>query len=150
MGWDPLDRASWERAVHRATRGDTVPLAHTVLRDGRHSFFVGRLREATLHFASALELALFPEVQRVKASTGEKPLSTEATLGVLVNEATRLGISLPEALQQSKAGFVARRNAAVHNAETPSRDDVLADSRALPAWSTPLCRSDGRLQGPLW
>jgi len=138
MGWDPLDQRSWEIAVGRATRGEEPPLGRRLLREGRHSFLMGRLREATLHLGSALEMALFPEVQRVKAASGEKPLSNEATLGTLVNEATRLGIALPPPLQHSKSGFVPRRNGAVHDAVAPPRDDVQGDLHAITGVVTSL------------
>ena len=132
MGWEPVDQPSWETAVGRATGGDEPPLARRLLRDGRHSFVMGRLREATLHLGSALEMALFPEVQRVKAAAGENPLPPDSTtLGRLVNEATRLGIALPAPLQDAQVGFVPRRNAAVHDAETPARDDLQGDLQAI-------------------
>lgn len=115
----------WIASVNHANLGESPPASYLLLRDARQSFLRGEFQYSVISSAMAAEIAIGSQVEKVMRQNGASQQDIDRalrdTLGGLIRRAGGLNIVLPA---NANADMVQKRNEAIHENATLSKDEV--------------------------
>lgn len=117
-------RADWEKAIRLAAQEIDPPLEHRLLRDAGVQLGRGEQRLSLITVATAVEIAVGAHLRSHGVNVGANPTLGQV-LGIARDQRRldRLGLDYNRDVHPA---LVSPRNAAVHNAYTPSTAETIA------------------------